>query len=201
MKKIVKVVRYSNEGFDIKPYRSKVYYHTGEFYNYLIQSSALHQTVSLYRRDTDTMLNQNPEGCFAFLHRYDESQVSENGSLSIKSNARKNVGYLGLDEVVYARNIHADMKRHFIGEIIHETPEPDTGIMYEFPKSSIYDRYNWVQMPVSVFLERSNEHFEIYGKVSEIISEVYLTSDQIERLIPRHKSFVLNLIKKCEVIA
>lgn len=201
MKKIVKVVRYSNMGFDNKPYRSKVYYHTGVFYNYLIESYSLHQTVSLYKRDTDTMLNQNPEGCFVFMHHYDESQVSENGSLSIKSGARKNIGYLHVDEVVYARNIHADMKRHFIGEIIHETPEPSSGILYEFPKSSIYDRYNWIQMPVSVFLERSREHFELYGRVHEIISEVYLTSDQTLRLIPRHKSFVMNLLKKYEVIA
>lgn len=192
MESIIRVVRYSNEGFDIKPYRSKVYYHTGDFYNYLIGADALNKTVSLYKRDTDQISVPNPEGCFAFLHRYDESQVSENGNLSIRSNARKNIGYIRLDEVVYARNIHADMKRHFIGELIEETPEPTTGILYEFPKSSVYDRYNWVQMPVSVFLERSKQHFELFGRIHEIISEVFLTSDQIQRLVHYKKVLVLN---------
>lgn len=196
MEPIVQVVRYSNEGFDIKPYRSAAYYHTGDFFNYLVGIEELHQTVSLYKRDTDRMMVLNPEGCFAFLNQYDERQVSEDGSLSIRSNARKNMAYIRLDEVVYARNVQADMKRHLIGEIIRETPEPETGVLYQFPKSSYHDRWNWVQMPVSVFLERSKEHFMMFGSIHEIISEVFLTSEQIQRLVPTHKVGFSNLLRR-----
>ncbi|WP_150274403.1 hypothetical protein [Paenibacillus tepidiphilus] len=193
---IVQVVRYANEGFNIKPYRSKAYYHTGDFFNYSVERNNLHQTVNLYKRDTDRMMVPNPEGCFAFLYNYDISQINKTGNLFIRSNARKNVGYLRLDEVVYVRNIHANMKQRFIGEIIHEIPDPYTGIMYEFPKSSMYDELNWVQMPVSLFLERSKEHFNMFGRMYERISEVYLTAEQVGRIIPHTNIFFLKRFTK-----
>ncbi|WP_238656173.1 hypothetical protein [Paenibacillus piscarius] len=193
---LVQVVRYANEGFNIKPYRSKVYHHTGDFFNYLVERVNLHQTVNLYKRDTDRMMISNPEGCFAFLYNYDVSQISKTGNLFIRLNARKNVAYLRLDEVVYVRNIHANMKNRFIGDIIHEIPEPSTGIMHEFPNSSMYDELNWVQMPVSVFLDRSKEHFEMFGRMHERISEVYLTCEQINRLIPHTSLFFVKKFTK-----
>jgi hypothetical protein len=180
----VRVVRYSDAGFDVKPYRSKIYYHSGNFYNYRIDSDSLTNTVSLYEREAKSLLVPNPVGCFAFLGMYDETQISKNGNLHIQYGARKNIGYLRLDDIVYARNIQANMKSHFIGEIIREIPHPKTGILHEFPESSIYDRLNWIQMPVSVFLERSMTHYKLFGQIHEIISEVFLTEDQVMNMIP-----------------
>jgi len=159
-----------------------VYCHTRVFYNYLIDEDSLNKTVDLYKQDTINLIEPNPIGCFAFLYRFDESQISNRGNLAFRTNSRKNRGHLHLNELIYARNIHADMKTNYIDNIIHEIPDPTTGEIFEFPERGIFNRYNWIQMSVSVFLKRSNSHFKLFDRIHESISEVYLTEEQVNKL-------------------
>jgi hypothetical protein len=184
---LVKIVRVANEGFNTKPYRSSVYYHTGTFWDVLItdlnQKNITVDEYSHVEKSGDLL------GCFCFFHKYDLWQLSDRGNLFIRKGHRVNIGYLPKDENVFVRNITADLKRLYVNRKRRVVTNPENNEPHEF----IFDislnsgKFDWVKMPLWLAIERTEVHLKFNMYEDELISEVYLTKDQVDKLVKKRK--------------
>lgn len=183
----VKVVRIANEGFNVSPY-GETYHQPGEFLDITI-SSLDDFILELDHSKVISLKENRMNGCFCFAYIFDHTQAYDNGNLRHRKNQKFNVGYLEVSEIVYVRNVNSNVKMGFVHEITSPLQDYKTFNL-------INDRFarntDWVRMPLSLVIERTKEHLQIYTHVWEEISEVYVTEDQFDRMV--NIKYLMNLI-------
>jgi hypothetical protein len=104
-------------------------------------------------------------------------------------------------EIVYVRNVFDGLKNKIVFEIQIETTNPDTNqveIFHDLISGKPY--YEWVKMPLSLALKRLEKHAKKYTTLDELITEVYLTEVQINKLkfnlLNRIKSVLKRLLRR-----
>lgn len=173
----IKIIRVSNEGFDIKPYDKGS---TDVFLDVVVTD--LNQTIIPNKDQVSKYEKTNIEGCFCFLEGFDQAQLSKNGNLFFRENNVWNIGYLPKDELVFVRNTKNNQivdkfaKEFYTGGINAFTGEPNKEKLNRKP-------YEFIKMPLYLATERLKEHIESKsdGKADEEISELYLTKEQIKK--------------------
>ncbi|GEN35831.1 hypothetical protein [Aneurinibacillus danicus] len=189
---LVKIIRIANEGFLCRPYKTiGVYSHHGDFTDIVITNLA--QEVRATKANMNAYQSDEMRGCFCFLDGFDEKQINQDGELCYRVGHKRNIGYLPADELVFVRNVRPDGKQKIIEEYWVEHKIPDKEEPWLYP--SFADIYAWIQMPLSLAVERLQEHTRINGTTKEIVSEIYLREEQVNRMVVEtHTSTLFNKI-------
>ena len=199
----VKLIRFADEGFLIKPYNTdfkygvrRNYCHSFPFIDFEVTN--LEDTDGIVDIEKVTKPKINDEqwsGCFAFLNTFDE-RLFEN-AMSFRKEDKKNIGYLlnNPDEIVWVRNTsHKGQRISYISRTNEYFPEHNQSIEDYF--SDLGHLY-WVKMKLGLALERIELGQKHLNWTPEWLSEVYLTKDQVKRLkLSTSNNFFINLKNK-----
>lgn len=198
-----KIIRYDNEGFMAKPYKSlasKSYLHNFAFIQKeIINLYDLDQTIlntSLY---IPSLEDSSWTGCFCHLKEYDQRLYQTGGGLHFKKDDKKNIAYLPNDTVIWVRNLSHIRERFYFRRI-------DKEIYFEGKSYRFWDGnyisfidHLWVPMKISVALQR----IELWkqnnnNSLPEMVTEFYLKSEQFPCLIEPeiHEKIRLKIFNK-----
>lgn len=180
----IRITRIANEGFNVKAYKTEfVYAHTERFIDVTVDE--INAPVKSIDRshyiipgfDENLMI-----GCFCFFYLFNISQAEAKGNLPFRSSDKLNVAYLHESEIVWVKNVKESGKiNERLIKITKESENPYTG-----EKSVFEDDWrrisDWVRMPLSLALQRTNKHKQTQKHIDENISQIYLVDKQINRL-------------------
>lgn len=171
--RMVRIIRYANEGFDQKKYWSAFHTYKGEIndYNNKIE-------VSL----DDPLLSpkiHEMSGCYCHFYKYNELSIkSEKGILAARRKDKINIGYLPENYPVFVRNVDPSDSNIISFYKRLQNPEDDT--YHNFEKRSSSDKFNWVKMKLSLAINRTESFQQLHNHIPEHISEIYITSEDLK---------------------
>ncbi|RED66127.1 hypothetical protein [Cohnella lupini] len=167
----VRIVRFANEGFDIKR-------DTGAFSFYDLEVTDYSHDYTLIR-NRDRIHSQSIDGCYCHFYKFNVQSIQDGGILASRQGHKINIGYLALDHAVYARNMRPDKDKTRIVRVNKEIRDPSNGNTHTFQDDSYMDSYAWVRMKLSLLIERTNEYLRTNKTdiVPEHLSEIFLTGD------------------------
>jgi GH18 family chitinase len=176
----VRIVRFANEGFDIKRETGALSFYDMEVSNYRDEYRLL--------RGKDPIHNQTINGCYCHFYKFNIQSIQKGGILARRQGQKINIGYLPLDYAVYARNMRPDKDNTRIVRVHREIQDPSNGNISTFQDDSYWDAYAWVRMKLSLLIERTDEYLKTFKTdfVPEHLSEIFLTTDDL-RLIEYKK--------------
>jgi hypothetical protein len=129
----------------------------------------LSHKVSISRQFANKFKNNKMEGCFCFLECFDYNQLNNGGNLPFRKNQTMHRAYLPDNEIVFVRNTKNNkINDRFVFSIEGRTL---SGFTYEF-----------VKMPLSLAVQRLEQHISSKNTPDEEISEIYITNERISRL-------------------
>jgi hypothetical protein len=185
-KRYIRIVRLANEGFNIKPYKTYGFFfgeyaHVGHFFNVIINNLdnfilGLDEQYVIEPDDKNVLM----KGCHCFFYKFDLNQAEKDGNLPFRTDHRENIGYLSDNELVWVSNVSSTLKP-YVYETTHDLKNPYTGEVKTFWKKFGRD-IDWVKMPLSLAVKRTQEHLMKSDRVEELVSQIYLTEDQIKRM-------------------
>ncbi|OIJ09423.1 hypothetical protein BKP35_16340 [Anaerobacillus arseniciselenatis] len=189
--RLVRITRLAKDGFTINPYfsfKENAYTHSGKFIDVTIKHldtfiEKVTKSKVIIPDDTVNLF----EGCHCFCYKFDLDQAKQSGNLYFREWDKANIAYLPSDEVVWVNNIrctkHSPLGTHrYVNHITAKYINPDNGEQVEMFKELTAD-IDWVKMPLSLAVKRTDKHLIDNKKVDEQISQIYLTKEQINKLI------------------
>lgn len=196
---LVRVIRFENKGFNLKPYNStsnqygdNAYCHSFSFINIEVADLELTEEKLPINTEIIDPVANDPKwsGCFVFLEHYDPKLLQR--GLFIKSGHKKNVALLSRDEKVWVRNTDYRGKKVYGESSVQDSQGTH---YYTSPRSE----YEWVIMTIDNALERIRKGKNHYGYYPEELTEVYLMEEQVKKLLFHSSSYkymsLLKLIK------
>lgn len=183
----VRIVRFANEGFDVKRETGGLAFYDTEVLDYRSEYRII--------RGKDPIMIQRIEGCYCHFYKFDLRSLKENGILATRKGQTLNVGYLPLTHSVYARNMRPDDNKSRIVRVYKEVQNPSDKSIHLFEDDSYWDAYAWVRMRLSLLLERTEEYMKINNTniVPEHLSEVFLTPNDLILMQKKKRFFYLPL--------
>jgi hypothetical protein len=175
----VRIVRFADEGFNIERYGS-TYYQVGKFINVIL---GFEERLFSVEKDIQENTFQKPKGCFAHFYKFD-LETAKNGILFFRKNDKVNVAYLPIEQKIFVRNVTDSLKSKYI---IRQTfkIEDTKAVLKEFWDET--NDHDWVIMSLREAIKRTDSHINNFvreaSSTQEIITETYLTEEQINKLV------------------
>lgn len=178
----IRIVRFADEGFDLKEKREGTSFYDLEVDNYWNDYSII--------REKDN-INKGIYGCYSHFYKLNMINLKDRGILGFRKGHRINVGYLPIDYSVYARNMRPDGNKTRIVKVFRENENPFDKSVYLTQDDSYWDAYAWVKMKLSLLERRTEEYLQLNNTkiIPEHISEIFLTAKDIESLKNRKRIF------------
>lgn len=181
-KHYVYIYRYDNNGFQCKPYTSKVFHHVFKFIDSEVKDlNLINQRIENKKIYKPALDDDYWSGCFCFLNEYDFELILPGKALSSWSNKKLNMARLPKKSLIWVRNMnHKGKEFNFYDEFYVQVKD------HWYIEQEQLACFMWVKMPVELALKRT-ELWKAENKsqpLPEWLTEFYLMKEQKDSLIP-----------------